>query len=237
MPASPRLDTLRDLLRKQGLGGALPKPAGRREPPVPTGLVELDALLGGGVPRGQISELVGADSSGRTSVVFSLLAGATGRGEVAAYIDATDCLDPPSARQARVVLERLLWVRCGTSGRAPARRRYERIVAKQARVDKAWQAINLVASAGGFGVIVLDLGGLPRRRLRAWQSRQWLRLLRAVENSPTALVVLAGEHLAASVSALVLGLSREKACWSGKAGVSLLLDGMESQVRVLQQRR
>ena len=224
MPASPRLDTLRDLLRKQGLGGALPKPASRREPPAPTGLVELDAL-------------VGADSSGRTSVVFSLLAGATGRGEVAAYIDATDCLDPPSARQAGVVLERLLWVRCGTSGRAPARRRYERIVAKQARVDKAWQAINLVASAGGFGVIVLDLGGLPRRKLRAWQSRQWLRLLRAVENSPTALVVLAAEHLTASVSALVLALSREQTCWSGKAGVSLLLDGMESQVKVLQQRR
>ena len=61
--------------------------------------------------------------------------------------------------------------------------------------------------------------------------------MRAVENSPTALVVLAAEHLTASVSALVLALSREQTCWSGKAGVSLLLDGMESQVKVLQQRR
>ena len=237
MPASPRVDALRDLLREQGLGGALPKPARHSEPPAPTGFAELDTSLGGGVPRGQITELVGADSSGRTSVIFSLLAGATGRGEVAAYVDATDCLDPPSAQRAGVVLDRLLWVRCGTSGRVPTGRRYERIVAKQARVDKAWQAVNLVASAGGFGMIVLDLGGLPRRKLRSWQSRQWLRLLRAVENSPTTLVVLAAEHLTASVSALVLGLSREKACWSGKAGVSLLLDGMESQVQVLQQRR
>ena len=40
------------------------------------------------------------------------MAQATQAGEVAAYIDATDCLDPHSAEQAGIVHERLLWVRC-----------------------------------------------------------------------------------------------------------------------------
>lgn len=103
--------------------------------------------------------------------------------------------------------------------------------------DPAWQAVNLVASAGGFGVIVLDLGGLTKRRLREWQSRQWLRLRRAIEHSPTALVILSSEHLASSVSALVLEFSREKTRWQGMPGVSLLLEGMAAQVRIMQQRK
>jgi hypothetical protein len=231
LAASTQLDSLRTLLRERGLGSALPAISKKDYPPAPTGFDELDALLGGGFPRGQITEVVGAVSSGCTSLVFSVLAGATRRGEVAAYIDATDCLDPPSAESAGVVLERLLWVRCGDSGRAPSGPRYERLVSKQARVDKAWQALNLVASAGGFGVIVLDLGGLSRRKLRAWQSRQWLRVRRAIENSPTTVVILATEHLAGSVAGMVLRLSREKTRWAGKEGVSLVLDGAISEVR------
>ena len=70
-------------------------------------------LLGGGIPRGQITELVGKASSGCTSVALSLLAEATARQEIAAYIDASDCFDPPSAERAGVALDRLLWVRCG----------------------------------------------------------------------------------------------------------------------------
>jgi hypothetical protein len=103
--------------------------------------------------------------------------------------------------------------------------------------DPAWQAVNLVASAGGCGVIVLDLGGVTKRKLREWQGRQWLRLRRAIEHSPTALVILASEHLASSVSALVLELSREKTRWQGTPGVSLLLEGMAAQVRILQHRK
>jgi hypothetical protein len=103
--------------------------------------------------------------------------------------------------------------------------------------DPAWQAVNLVASAGGFGVIVLDLGGVTKRKLREWQSRQWLRLRRAIEHSPTALCVLASEHLAASVSALVIEIAREKTRWEGTPGVSLWLSGISAKVRVTHQRK
>ncbi len=277
LTAVSEVESLRNLLREQGLGAALPSSGSKSHPPASTGLVNLDALLGGGIPRGQITELVGPGSSGRTSVTFAIVAEATERGEVAAYIDATDSLDPRSAQRAGIALDRLLWVRCGAATGAfagPSSRNGEdyrghphehrtraeavqradtgqgrRVAAADRRErlslpvrfskknDPAWQAVNLVASAGGFGVIVLDLGGLSKRGLREWQSRQWLRLRRAIENSPTALVILASEHLASSVSALVLELFREKTRWQGAPGVSLLLEGMAVQIQILQQRK
>jgi recombination protein RecA len=300
MPAASEVEALRALLREQGLGAALPAVARKDDPPASTGFPVLDALLDGGVPRGQITELVGPASSGRTSVAFAILAEATARGEVAAYIDASDCLDPRSAQGAGIALERLLWVRVatgapacppqsvvagnlphgtavrlGTTSRRPAsaeaistcqgpivdaprldgagetpnsRRvasadRRERLsppahaVRPSRKNNPAWQAVNLVASAGGFGVIVLDLGGVKKHMLREWQSRQWLRLRRAIEHSPTALILLASHHLASTVSALVLEFAREKTRWVGAPGISLLLEGTATRIRIGQQRK
>ena len=76
-----------------------------------TNLASFDARLGGGFPRGQLSELVGRCSSGRTSVLLHTLAAATGRGELVALVDALDMLDVASASAAGVDLERLLWIR------------------------------------------------------------------------------------------------------------------------------
>jgi len=77
----------------------------------PSGVTALDATLGGGFPRGQLSELVGLRSSGRTSLLLRLLAAATSRGECVALVDALDMLDAESAAAAGVDLDRLLWVR------------------------------------------------------------------------------------------------------------------------------
>src|SRR6266487_4111726 len=68
----------------------------------PTGLTTLDARLGGGFPRGQLSELVGPRSSGRTSVLLQTLAAATGRGELVAVVDALDMFDVASAHAAGI---------------------------------------------------------------------------------------------------------------------------------------
>ena len=285
MPASTQLHALRALLRDQGLGSSLRPVAAKRYPPAATGFAELDDLLGGGIPRGQITELVGHASSGCTSVALSLLAEATARREVAAYIDAADCFDPPSAQRAGVELDRLLWVRCGdkkapgTTGRAPGETggtgipgcpppsRNGREAVQPVHVDipqqdpacraptrtrksgaahgsrftvderQAWQAVNLVAAAGGFGPIVLDLGGLSHRKLRPWRNRPWRRLLRVMEDSATALVVISTQHLASTVSGLVLELSREKTDWTENQGFSFLLNGITSKGRIVHQRR
>src|ERR1700741_748859 len=82
----------------------------------PSGIAELDAVLGGGFPRGSLVELCGPASSGRTSLAFSLLAQATERQEACAFVDVSDSLDPVSLAAAGVELPRLLWIRCGETG-------------------------------------------------------------------------------------------------------------------------
>src|SRR2546425_11726912 len=63
--------------------------------------------------RGEIIEIVGRPSSGRTSLFVESLATVTRGGAVAALVDAGDTFDPASAARAGVDLSRLLWVRCG----------------------------------------------------------------------------------------------------------------------------
>lgn len=89
----------RDLTRK-----------GRR---LSAGLLPVNALLCGGIPRGRISELIGRQSSGKTSLAASFVAAATQRGETAAIVDSAGVIDPESMAAAGVDLARTLWV--GTS--------------------------------------------------------------------------------------------------------------------------
>lgn len=89
-------------------------PAPRTIRPVATtGIPAVDALLEGGFPLGAVTELVGPECSGRTSLALSFLAGITQAARVCAWIDVSDALDPESAAAADVDLSRLLWVRCG----------------------------------------------------------------------------------------------------------------------------
>ena len=77
------------------------------------GIELLDDLLGGGLPIGAISELVGPECSGRTSTAISFLARTTQAAKVCAWIDVSNAFDPASAAASGVDLARLLWVRCG----------------------------------------------------------------------------------------------------------------------------
>jgi hypothetical protein len=79
----------------------------------PTGVSEIDALLGGGLPVGAITEMAGPESSGRTAVALSFIGRRTQTGRICAWVDASDTLSPSSATEAGVNLAQLLWVRCG----------------------------------------------------------------------------------------------------------------------------
>jgi recombination protein RecA len=81
----------------------------------PTGTPELDELLSGGIPRGQITEISGAATTGRTALALALLGKITRQGDVCAWVDAQDSLNPESAAAYGVQLERLLWVRAGNA--------------------------------------------------------------------------------------------------------------------------
>jgi len=88
-------------------------------PVVETGIVPLDSLLEGGLPVGAITELIGAECSGRTSTALSFLSHARRANKVCAWVDGSNSFDPPSAAAAGVDLARLLWIRCGVSEQSP----------------------------------------------------------------------------------------------------------------------
>src|SRR5215831_8739768 len=109
---------LESLLRARKLDVTLLSTDAAAVPPervAPTGDAALDAALGGGLRRGHLSEITGAPSSGRSTLVARLLAAATARGEATAIVDAFDMWDPSSADALGVALGYVLWVRPVTS--------------------------------------------------------------------------------------------------------------------------
>ncbi|HLY18062.1 MAG TPA: hypothetical protein VKR61_12610 [Bryobacteraceae bacterium] len=179
-----------------------------------TGLAEVDAMSGG-LPRGCLTEVYGPASSGRTSLTLAAMAQSTGRGEVCALVDASDAFDPASAASAGVRLEQLLWVRCG------------------GRAEHALKAADLLVQGGGFGLVVMDLGDTPAATARRISLTSWFRLRRAVEHTPTVLLVVEQQPLAKTCASLVLEMRRESGAWPGMPGCSRLLRG----IRVRAERR
>ena len=76
---------------------------------VPTGALPLDIALGiGGLPRGRIVEIFGPEASGKTTLLYHVMAQAQKRGGLAAFIDAEHSLDPAYARRIGVNTDELL---------------------------------------------------------------------------------------------------------------------------------
>src|SRR5690348_13673669 len=78
---------------------------------LPTGVDVIDTALGGGWLSGEVSELTGARSTGRTAVLMATLAAAVDRGGIVGLVDAFDRFDPVTAAAAGLDLTRVLWVR------------------------------------------------------------------------------------------------------------------------------
>jgi recombination protein RecA len=76
---------------------------------IPTGALSLDLALGiGGIPRGRIVEVYGPESSGKTTLVYHVLAQAQALGGVCAFIDAEHSMDPLYAREIGINIDELL---------------------------------------------------------------------------------------------------------------------------------
>jgi len=76
---------------------------------IPTGSISLDFALGvGGVPRGRIIEVFGAESTGKTSVALHVLAEAQRKGGTVAFVDAEHAMDPDYAKKIGVNVKSLL---------------------------------------------------------------------------------------------------------------------------------
>lgn len=186
-----------------------------------TGVPVLDAALGGGLRRGHLSEIVGARSTGRTTLLCEIVAAAVARGEIAAVVDTHDRFDPSSAAAAGVDLSRLLWIR------------------DRGDATRALKAMNLVLQAGGFGLVVLDLADVRPLALRGFPITTWMRLARVIEGSQTVALVMAAERLARSPGGVTMALDardtgdRATVRWSGCADRARLLRGVEPKPRVI----
>jgi recombination protein RecA len=76
---------------------------------IPTGALSLDLALGvGGVPRGRIVEIFGPESSGKTTLVYHIIAEAQARGGICAFVDAEHAIDPIYARRIGLDTDELL---------------------------------------------------------------------------------------------------------------------------------
>lgn len=183
----------------------------------PTGLPEVDRVLDGGLPGGRLSEIHGPPGSGRTSLALSLLAGLTRRGECAAVVDRADALDPASAREAGVDLERLLWVR------SPDWRR-------------ALGAAERLLGTQGLPLVLLD--GAPEALASGARDAvpggaAWWRLARRAAATRTALVLLSRERLAGACAEVTLALEAAGVRFSSAPA---LLEEVESRAVVARRR-
>src|SRR5205814_9255614 len=76
---------------------------------IPSGSLGLDISLGvGGLPRGRVVEIIGPESSGKTTLALHTVAEAQKKGGICAFIDAEHALDPIYARKLGVVVDELL---------------------------------------------------------------------------------------------------------------------------------
>ena len=170
----------------------------------PSGVPALDGHLGGGLPRGQLSEIVGGRSSGRCSLLASMMAAATRRGELVALIDALDMLDVASAAEAGVDLDRLLWIR----GHVAVNPGFCRDTNQRA-LEQAIRALALVLQAGNFGLVAFDAGEAPPDALRRLPFTTWLRLQRMVEGTQTVCLLVGPAPMARSSAGLTVRLGQE----------------------------
>lgn len=190
-------------------------------PAVPFQVQALDTYLQGGLPAGQLSEVVGPASSGRTTLVWQWMAAATRRGEAVALIDTFDRFDPASAVACGIDLDRMLWVRGQAISKTacavdpvwlPGVRTVDGPGTLVERtLDRALKALNLVLQSGVCPVVVLDLADVPAAALRRIPYTTWLRVQRVIEGGETTCVLIAPESLARSAGGITLDLHAPEA--------------------------
>jgi recA bacterial DNA recombination protein len=194
----------------------------RKDRRLSSGLAPLDALIGGGIPRGRISEITGRAGSGKTSIAASFASFATRCGEVAAWLDSSGSFDPESMAAAGVELRRMLWA----SMRRGAARDFRSSLLKREGPgvrSAIVKAAELVLEAGGFGLVVVDFGETPR----ALTYASSLRIARAAERSGAAVIAIAPWRMCGTFAALSLSASRAEASFSRLApGAPVMFDGL-----------
>src|SRR4051794_445640 len=186
----------------------------RRDEILPTTIPPLDALLGGGLARGKVTEVAGRGT--RFSIVIATLAAAASIGEAAALIDASDSFDPQLAEAAGVDLRRLLWVRPQTMK--------ETVTAAE------------MTGATGFQLVIIDMGSRrpPGRRV---PDAAWVRLARVAESHGATILVSAPYALTGTTSEAMILAYAPRPRWLGRGNAPRVLAGIETKLKLEKHRR
>jgi len=133
-------DTVSELKEKFGEGTIMKLGEARKVDVdvVPTGSFSLDLALGvGGMPRGRIVEIFGAESSGKTTLALHITAEAQKKGGIAAYIDVEHALDPEYSKRIGVKIDDLL-------------------ISQPDSGEEALQIVEALVKSGTVDVVVID---------------------------------------------------------------------------------
>jgi len=163
------LESAKVIALRRLLDERFPAAVPRQRRIVPTGVPALDALLGGGLLSGTLTEFVSATPSGgsQSSVGSLILATRLARQRMA-LVDAAGTFDLAGFDDDAVA--HLVWVRC-------------------ASLSETWRAADVAARDPNYAVVVVDVRGFPEREVRRTRDAIWVRLQRAAEHAETALAV------------------------------------------------
>jgi len=174
---------LRDLLKQRFPRARLSMGPSSNFETRPTSLAALDRLLGGGWPRGELTELVATEAgSGSAQMLHAMIRATAAGGEFMALVDGADSFDVGSVDAE--VLSRLLWVRC-------------------VKASEALQAADLLLRDRNFPFVVLDLKMNPVTQLRSISTSVWHRFRRLIEHHDTTVLVMTPFQLVSSAACRV----------------------------------
>jgi hypothetical protein len=145
-----------------------PAPLVRSGHGIATGVPAIDDALGGGLPRGRMTELVAVPSGGGELVFGALLASTRAARLRVALIDATDGFAPGNYQAD--LLRHLVWVRTRS-------------------LSEALGCADVLVRDGNYAVLVLDVRGVAPRVLRQQPSSVWHRLRLTAEQNTGAVLV------------------------------------------------
>ena len=154
--------------------------------------------------RGSLTEFVGAQSTGKTSLTFMLLAALTQQGEICAVVDLNNAFNPRSAAASGITLENLLWVRCGGD------------------IEHAFKAVDNLIQAKNFGLIWLDLNDHSPDGLNFIPSSYWYRFRTRIKGSQTVFVATANRPLLGAASSQSYLFDKCEVAWSGSGRFKLI---------------
>ena len=103
----------------------------------PSGSLQLDYALGGGIPKGRIIEVFGPESSGKTTLTLHMIAEIQKEGGVAGFVDAEHALDPKYARNIGVNIDELA-------------------ISQPENGEQALSIVEKLVESGDFDIVVVD---------------------------------------------------------------------------------